>query len=236
VSVEVQSSTRRESGERLAALNVLVSAPPALSGKLETGLTQLGCAVATIPAAAAPRDREAAAATVAVHAERLGGLDALVHAPHVADLAPRGLVEIDAEVWARWAEAPIWEALVLFQAAYAGFGPAGGSIVAALPSLALTGAADLVPLAAAAEGIRQLAKSAARAWGCQGTRVNCLTLPIDVWGVLAARPVPNRYGASLPGVNAPGELAGAVAMLISPFARGVTGATVGLDRGTVLAP
>jgi enoyl-[acyl-carrier-protein] reductase (NADH) len=48
--------------------------------------------------------------------------------------------------------------------------------------------------------------------------------------------VPNRYGPSLAGENSPSDLAGAAALLISPLARAVTGATVGVDRGTVLAP
>jgi hypothetical protein len=62
--------------------------------------------------------------------------------------------------------------------------------------------------------------------------------PIEEWGFTPAdgHGVPNRYGPSLPGANSSADIAGAVAMLISPFAAGVNGTTVGVDRGTVLAP
>ena len=77
-------------------------------------------------------------------------------------------------------------------------------------------------------------KTAARAWGGEGVRVNCVTLPVDEWTseLLGVQAAPNRYGPSLPGAN----VAGALALLIGPLASGITGATIGVDRGTVLAP
>jgi 3-oxoacyl-[acyl-carrier protein] reductase len=172
------------------------------------------------------------------HAEErppTGPLDALVHVADAGPLADVPFAETNEDAWDRGAEAPIREALLAFQAAYRGFDGRGGSIVAVLPTIAVTGAAGLVPFASACEGIRQLAKSAARAWGGEGVRVNCVTLPIDNWG-FDGRPVPNRYGPSLPGRNGDADVAGAVALLLDPRGAGVTGATVGVDRGTVLAP
>jgi 3-oxoacyl-[acyl-carrier protein] reductase len=204
-------------------MTVAVSAPASLAQKLTDGLSELGCAVTGFTGPP-------------TGLEELGHLDALVHAPVIAGLREAALADIDEEAWTSQAEAPIWEALVQFQAAHAVFERlGGGAIVAALPTIALTGAPGLVPFATAAEGIRQLVKSAARAWGQKRIRVNCLTLPVEEW-ITPSQHVPNRYGASLPGPNADSDIAGAVAMLISPFARGVTGATLGLDRGTVLAP
>lgn len=49
-------------------------------------------------------------------------------------------------------------------------------------------------------------KTAARAWGGEGVRVNCVTLPVDEWTseLLGVQAAPNRYGPSLPGANVAG--------------------------------
>jgi NAD(P)-dependent dehydrogenase (short-subunit alcohol dehydrogenase family) len=232
---------------RFDGLSIVVSAPSELTVKLITGLGQLGVNVGvigdvdglpehlvTVPAP--EREREQTARALDAARTRLGGLDGVIYAPPLVGPGNVAFAEVDEATWVRAAEAPIWNSLVFFQAAFALFGDGGGSIVAVVPTIALTGGAGFVPFAAASEGIRQLVKSAARAWGRHGTRVNCLTAPIEEWGTIPGRPVPNRYGASLPGSNTSAELAGAAALLVDPSARGVTGATVGLDRGTVLAP
>jgi len=175
-------------------------------------------------------------AGIAAAAETLGGLEAVVHAVDADGLAEAPFAECDDAAWLRLAETPIWESLTAFQAAYAAFAGGGGSIVALVPSIALTGAARLAPFASACEGVRQLVKSAARAWGRERITVNCLTLPIEAWGLEPAHPVPNRYGPSLDRPAGDAELAGAIAYLAGPLGAAVTGATIGLDRGTVLAP
>jgi NAD(P)-dependent dehydrogenase (short-subunit alcohol dehydrogenase family) len=205
-------------------LRVVVSGPAPLGEKLATGLRDLGAAVELLGEGGVSTREEAIGALRA-----FGPIDALVHAPTATGAS--SFAETGEEAWIRGAEAPIWHALVLFQAAYA----TGASIVSVLPSIALTGAAGLVPFAAAAEGIRQLVKSAARAWGGERVRVNCITLPVEEWGIEGVA-VPNRYGASLPGPNVPADIAGAIALLAGPLAGGVNGATIGVDRGTVLAP
>ena len=88
------------------------------------------------------------------------------------------------------------------------------------------------PTAAASERIRQLVESAARAWGRDGVRINCVTLPVEDWGLVPseAHAVPNRYGPSLAGANETADAAGAIALLLHEAASGVTGATVGADR------
>ena len=230
-------------------LSVVVAAPAPLAAKLSDGLTGLGAAVAVlgepdavpdgaraIPGPVSTRAEAIAALSTAI--DLLGGFDGLIHAPGPRMLSETSFVGTDEQTWIRVAEEPIWQALVLFQAAYARFGDGSGSIVAMVPSGALTGAAGFVAFSAAAEGIRQLVKSAARAWGRSGTRVNCLTLPIEEWGISPdpGHAVPNRYGPSLAGENSGAEVAGAAALLLHPTAGAVTGATVGVDRGTVLAP
>ena len=203
-----------------------------LTAKLAAGLAELGIEVVVVDP---PASREESATAFAAHDVP----DAVVVVAGVdGALEDRPLAETDDAAWDREAEAPIRSAFYTVQAAYERFGGRGGAIVAAVPSIALTGAAGLVPFASASEGIRLIVKSAARAWGAEGIRVNCVLLPIEDWGFTPAEghAVPNRYGPSLPGANSNTDAAGAVAMLISPLASGVNGTTVGVDRGTVLAP
>jgi NAD(P)-dependent dehydrogenase (short-subunit alcohol dehydrogenase family) len=214
----------------LSGASIALSAPAPLAAMLEAGLRALGADVAILNRSPASR---ADAIDLLASA---GTADALVYAPPVANGADKPFDQTGEDAWIEEAETPIWRAMVLFQAAYASFGERGGSIVAVLPASAVTGAAGLVAFSAAAEGIRQLVKSAARAWGRQGTRVNCVLLPLEDWGLEPEHPVPNRYGASLDGANGASDVAGAVASLLSPLTAGVTGATLGVDRGSVLAP
>jgi NAD(P)-dependent dehydrogenase (short-subunit alcohol dehydrogenase family) len=217
---------------RFDGTTALVIGTGPLTEKLAAGLAELGATVNVLPA---PASREDAADAFAAHSSP----DAVIVVAGVdGTLEDRPLAETNDDAWDREAEAPIRSAFYTVQAAYESFGGRGGAIVAALPSIALTGAAGLVPFASASEGIRLIVKSAARAWGGEGIRVNCVLLPIEEWGFTPAdgHAVPNRYGPSLPGANSSTDVAGAVAMLISPLAAGVNGTTVGVDRGTVLAP
>jgi 3-oxoacyl-[acyl-carrier protein] reductase len=218
---------------RLDRTTALVVGSGPVAERLAAGLAELGATVVVLGAAPS---REGTIEAFAAAAEQLDAV--VVVAGADGALEDRPLAETDEAAWDREAEAPIRNAVFALQGAYASFGGRGGAIVAAVPSAALTGAAGLVPFASAAEGIRLLVKSAARAWGAEGIRVNCVTLPIEEWGFTPARGhgVPNRYGPSLQGPNTTADLAGAVALLIGPLAGGVNGATIGVDRGTVLAP
>lgn len=183
--------------------------------------------------------REESIANFARAAQALGGLDGVVCAAGVdGQLEERLLVDTDEAEWDRTAEAPIRQALIVLQGAFAALQDSGGAITVVVPSIALTGAAGLAGFATASEGIRLLVKSGARAWGAAGIRINCVTAPIQEWDVTIddANAVPNRFGASLPEPSAANAITGAVAMLSSSLAAGVTGATVGADHGTVMAP
>ena len=241
--------TGRAADPPVAGLTVLVVGSGAIASELASGLAGLGANVAlagaaTVPAgvlaaAGAWRTREQAITTVSDAEALLGGLDAVIHAASVdGRIEDRLLSETDEREWDRTAEAPIRTALAVLQGAFASLQGRGGSIVVVIPSAARTGAAGLVGLATAAEGIRLLAKSAARAWGASGVRVNCVTAPIEQWAVVPApgHVVPNRFGASLAEVDVASGIAGAVALLAGEVAHGVTGATIGADRGTVMAP
>jgi 3-oxoacyl-[acyl-carrier protein] reductase len=209
---------------------VAVAGSVPLAARLAAGLNELGAAARAVSLGRGWTREDGRGA--------LGAIDALVYAVALDLLEDRLLADTDEEQWAERAEEPIWAALVALQAGYAALGGRGGPIVVVVPSIALTGAAGLAPAASAAEGIRQLVKSAARAWGRDGVRVNCVTAPLEDWSFAPdeAHRVPNRYGPSLEGANTPADLAGAVAILLDGAASAVTGTTVGADRGTVLAP
>jgi 3-oxoacyl-[acyl-carrier protein] reductase len=74
----------------------------------------------------------------------------------------------------------IWQALAALQTAHASTAR-GGRIVLILPTIGMTGAAGLVDYTAAVEGIRALAKSAARQWASEGIAVNMIAAPLALF-------------------------------------------------------
>jgi 3-oxoacyl-[acyl-carrier protein] reductase len=168
--------------------------------------------------------------------EGLGPIDALVHAlvdPRALVTAP--LADTDGPAWDARGEAGLRAALACAQAAFELMRDRGGRLVFVTPTVALTGAAGLVPYVTALEGIRALAKSAARQWGRYGFTANCVAPPV---GLVAA-------GAEDPGVGAPAlgrrpdarlDVAPVVAMLVADPGHFVTGSTVTVDGGVVMAP
>ena len=95
-----------------------------------------------------------------------------------------------------------------------------------------------MPYATAVEGIRALAKSAARQWGEAGVRVNCVAPPVEVvapeLGVTGPAMVGELSLGRGPGVRA--DVAPVVALLTSDAAHFVTGATVVVDGGVLMVP
>ena len=173
-------------------------------------------------------DGTLADALVAHGAELVGSegpVDVVVHVV-TGDLDEVLLADLTAEEWDRRCDLPIRDAIDAAHAAHARMAGTGGNIVFVTPSLGLTGAAGLVPLATAAEGVRSLSKTAARQWGPDGIRVSCVARRVA--GPVVAIPT---FGD--PTVD---EVAGAVALLASTASSGVTGATLVVDGGTVLVP
>jgi NAD(P)-dependent dehydrogenase (short-subunit alcohol dehydrogenase family) len=148
-------------------------------------------------------------------------------------LVPLSVVGLGEPDWARLCEAPLVAALQFFQRVFPDLKGRDGRAVLVCPSVALEGAAGLVPLAAAAEGQRQLAKSLARRWGRDGVTVNIVTVATSALG--SAVPDAARTTPALPG-DPIAAAAATVVWLASPGAAGITGATVGADGGAVMAP
>ena len=186
-----------------------------------------------------------AAALVASGANVLAGLDhvsvaldGVVYAamPDVAyERVP--FHEVDDARWDAVWEQTMRDAIAVLQAGYRAMRERGGAFVMITPVIGMSGAAELGPYSAAVEGVRLLAKSAARQWGADGVRVNCLApapehVPIGVGsGVLALSP---------PALGGPGDveadLGPIVAWLLSDDAHFVTGVTLCADGGVWMAP
>jgi NAD(P)-dependent dehydrogenase (short-subunit alcohol dehydrogenase family) len=194
-----------------------------------------------VPMVVAPTDfasRDEVHEAVAFAAGRLGRVDALVLA--AADpvaFEPRTFAEVDdAHFEAVW-EATMQATLFCFQAAYAHMAGRGGSIVVAVPTVAMSGMAGFAPYAAAAEGQRVLAKSAARQWGAEGITVNCLAVAPELVMGEAARADQSLAGPALGrAADAEEDLGPVVAFLSSAAGRFVTGATICVDGGVWMAP
>ena len=186
-----------------------------------------------------------AAALVGAGANVLGGLDrvsttldGVVHAAMPAVAYERiPFHEVDDARWDAVWEQTMRDAIDVLQAGHRAMRERGGAFVVVTPVLGMSGAAELGPYSAAVEGVRLLAKSAARQWGADGVRVNCLApapehVPIGVGsGVLALSP---------PALGGPGDveadLGPIVAWLLSDDAHFVTGVTLCADGGVWMAP
>ena len=76
----------------------------------------------------------------------------------------------------------IWHTLVALQTAHSSMA-GGGRIVLIVPTIGMAGAAGLVDYTTAIEGIRSMAKSAARQWGSEGIVVNMIAAPLALFAV-----------------------------------------------------
>jgi len=236
---------------------LVVGGGTGLGRELAWGLTDAGAAVAVLgptgqePAVAealradgrravgvhaAVDTRAAAAAAFAAVVDELGPLDLVVHAlTDPAALTPAAILDTDPSAWDARCEAVLRGALACAQAAWTQLHARGGRIVFVTPTVGLSGVARLVPYASAVEGTRALAKSAARQWGADGITVNCVAPSVGLVGDAAGPP-----GAEAPalGRDADGrtDVAPVVALLAAAGAHFVTGTTITVDGGSVMAP
>ena len=253
------TTAHREHGAGLLTGRValVVGGGTGLGTDLAWGLTDAGAAVAVVgpsghePAVAAqlraagpgavglhaPIDTRAhAVAAFAAAAAELGPLDLIVHAlTDPASLTPAAIADTDASAWDERCEAVLRGAIACAQAAWAQLNGRGGRLVFVTPTVTLTGAARLAPYVSALEGTRALAKSAARQWGAHGITVNCVAPPVGLVGH-AAEPA----GAAAPALgrepDGRTDVAPVVALLATSGAHFLTGATLTVDGGRVMAP
>jgi 3-oxoacyl-[acyl-carrier protein] reductase len=156
--------------------------------------------------------------------------DLLVHVPTDEAALTRALLSAtDEDAWDDRCEAVLRSALWSCQAAHALMvEQGGGSIVLVVPTAGLVGGAERAPFATAGEGMRSLAKVAARQWGSAGITVNCVAVAIDS---VDGGPLPPALGRA---VDVGRDVAAVVALLASKSARAVTGVTIPVDGGVVM--
>jgi hypothetical protein len=136
------------------------------------------------------------------------------------------LVELDAEAWETRAEAPLLAWSVALAAAASRCAD-GGAVVGVVEAPAALDAAGFAPEVGLAVAVRALARSLAASEGARGVRVNTVTTPARL-GLAPVVPAPPL--ASFPG-TVEREVAGAVRLLLSAEAAGLTGSTLAADSG-----
>ena len=177
----------------------------------------------------------------------MGTPDLVVHIPALPD-GPTTITNQSAEAWAASCEAPMVEAI--------GVARSIGELTATsaekqdrttprlvwiLPTTALAGAAGYVGVGAAGEGIRALAKGAAKQWGPRCATTVLAVSPTTLFDGVG----PEDEGSlSPPALGRPEdtaiyvatEVASLVDLLADPRNRATTGATVVADGGIWMAP
>ncbi|HEY6622308.1 MAG TPA: SDR family oxidoreductase [Acidimicrobiales bacterium] len=169
----------------------------------------------------------------------LGATAAVVLAFHQpAATRYRQMVTLDDDEWDRCCEAPIRSCLVGLQSAYQLLSSSGGAIVVIVPTVSLIGAEGYVAATTSGETQRILAKSAARRWGGSGITVNVVAVPLDF--LPDEEPGESAQLSLGPPALAPPDpalgIASVVTSLTGPLCGMVTGTTICLDGGAVMAP
>ncbi|MCU1401093.1 MAG: 3-oxoacyl-[acyl-carrier-protein] reductase [Acidimicrobiales bacterium] len=135
----------------------------------------------------------------------------------------------DDEFDAAW-EQPMQAAIAAFQRAHHA---QHQRLIAIVPTIGMSGAPTLAHVAATAEAIRVMVKSAARQWGSDGMTVNCIALAPALFGIDTT--AVGEVSLAPPALAGPGTVVGDVVPLIRMIAGAdahhLTGATLTADGG-----
>ncbi|BBX42109.1 SDR family oxidoreductase [Mycobacterium simiae] len=154
-----------------------------------------------------------------------------------ASLEPTRIGTLRATEWHRLAEHPMRQALNALQRSYSSMRQKGGRIVLVLPSIGMTGAPCLVPYATALEGIRAMAKSAARQWASQNLIVNMIAAPLHLFAPRLSASAGHVTAAALQDDDALIEsIVETTRFLLKREVTGLVGETVIVDGGAVMLP
>lgn len=142
----------------------------------------------------------------------------------------------DAE-WSRLAEEPMRRTLGALQRSRSSMCSRGGPIVLVAPTIGITGAANLVPYTTATEGIRGMAKSAARQWASEGITVNMVAGPVHLFDPTLRASASHLTAAA---VQDDGTLIDSIVktttFLLTRGLNHIVGETIIIDGGSVMLP
>jgi len=171
----------------------------------------------------------------------IGRPDLVVHVPPIP-AGPVALVDQSTQQWVEACELPMAEAFAVARACLP-YLSERARLVWVVPTVAMGGAAGFVGSAAACEGIRALAKSAARQWGPDGPTTAVLAVAPEVAlppDTDPAARIPGAIALTGPALGRPGDAYGDLAplldLLAAPAARFMTGVTLVADGGVWMAP
>ena len=157
------------------------------------------------------------------------GVDPLVEPTHFSALS--------ATEWHRFAEQPMRQALSALQLSYASMRDAGGRIVLVLPTIGMTGGPYLVACTTALEGIRAMAKSAARQWASQNIIVNMIAAPLHLFAPKLSASANHVAAAAIHDDDKLVEsIVETTRFLLKREVTGLVGETVIVDGGAVMLP
>jgi NAD(P)-dependent dehydrogenase (short-subunit alcohol dehydrogenase family) len=184
-----------------------------------------------------PATRPALEALLDTVSADLDGLDLVAHMD-ASDGARSAATSTLTE--AQWAEAceATSTAPTASPAAHAHLAPTNGRLVYVVPTIAMAGAAGYAPYAAAAEGIRALAKGIAKTWGKDGITVNTIAVAAaHVFGPGVGDEVATALSLSPPALGRIGDPAGDLApvLSLSQHRRAVQTGSMVLDRRRLMA-
>jgi len=231
------SNTGSLDGSIAGRVVVVTGADQPLGQGLAAGIGAAGAVVVAVPTDALGTRPDAEVAFAAVAAQH-GPVAGVVHAaidPIAYERVP--MHEVDDARWDAVWEQTLRRTLFVLQAGHTQMHAAGGAFVVVTSVVGMAGAAELAPFAAASEGVRVLAKAAARQWGPAGIRVNCLAaapeqVPIGVPS--------SDLALSPPALGGPGDpeadLAPVAVWLLGDGAHFCTGSTLSIDGGVWMAP
>jgi NAD(P)-dependent dehydrogenase (short-subunit alcohol dehydrogenase family) len=216
---------------------VVTGADQPLVAGIAAGLATAGATVVPVPTDALGSRAEAEAEFAAV-AAGYRPIRGVVHGAIDPIAYERvAMHEVDDARWDAVWEQTLRRTLFVLQAGYVQMRAEGGAFVVMTSLVGMAGAAELAPFAAAMEGVRILAKSAARQWGADGIRVNCLAPAPEQVPVGVAS---SELALSPPALGRPGDpeadLAPIAAWLLGDDAHFCTGATLSVDGGVWMAP
>jgi len=211
---------------------VVTGGDTAVGSALVEGLRDRGARAVAAPGRVTSRAEAVGALDAALATIGSDDLDVLVHVPMDTEALRReAFVAIDESAWDARAEAVLRAALWACQAAHARINSLrGGRIVLVTATAGLVGAAERAPFATAMEGMRSLAKVAARQWGESGITINCVAIAVDE---TRGGPLPPALGHA---IDLRRDLAAVVAMLAGDAGAVITGVTVPLDGGVMMTP